>query len=342
MDKGDPSVVLIKASSGTAGWWCTGTVIAKRLVLTAAHCVEEADGATKMRVMFGSDESASRPGDYIAVKEWHHDPRYMSTSNLAAGHDAAVLILAEDARGAPRAINRTALTSAMTGSPVHVVGFGNDDGQQGTGSGKKREIHTLLAGLEQGVANVGKPGQTTCQGDSGGPSFMNIGGESVIMGITSYGLRGCVAEGSVTRVDLCASWIDPFIAANGGDGATTPPPSPGGACAESEPNDDANAASAVCASGEMRGRISTASDVDWYSWQVPADRTYTINLKTDHEYGMTLYKLVSGSSLHEVTSANDEIARATSDGGTYYLQVRGDNGDFSASDDYRVSMHVTR
>ena len=382
LDEGDPSVVLMKAAGGGTGWWCTGTVIAKRLVLTAAHCVAEADGETKMRVMFGSDESTAKADDYIPVKEWHHDPQYMATSNMADGHDAAVLILAADAPVAPLRINHTALTSAMTGSPVHVVGFGNDNGQRATGAGKKREIHTALAGLEQGVANVGKPGRTTCQGDSGGPSFMDIGGESVLMGITSYGLRGCVDYGSMTRVDLCASWIDPFIAANGGgegggkcapscagkacgddgcggvcgtcEGAavcskdgqcaspTPPPSSPGGACVESEPNNDANEANELCVAGEMTGRISTASDVDWYTWNVPADSKYTIDLKTDHDYEMTLYKLVSGDTLHEVTSSFDEIVRSTPEGGTYYLEVRGANDDFSASDDYRVSMHVAR
>lgn len=383
LDKGDPSVVLMKAESGNSGWWCTGTVIAPRLVLTAAHCVEDADGSTKMRVMFGSDEATAKATDYIAVKEWHHDPKYMATNNIAAGHDAAVLILAEDAKAAPLAINHTALTNAMNGSPVHVVGFGNDNGQQGTGAGKKREIHTALASLEQGVVNVGKPGQTTCQGDSGGPSFMTIGGATVIVGITSYGEQGCVNYGSMTRVDLAASWIDPYIAANGGGGGggtckpacdgrvcgadgcggvcgtcdggaecsaagqcaspkPPPPPPPGGACVESEPNDGPSGATAMCVSGAMTGRISTAWDSDWYSWKVPANRTYTIDLKTDHEYVMTLYKVVSGGSLYEITSAFDEIAKKTPDGGTYYLEVWGGNGDYSATDEYNVSMAITK
>lgn len=216
VDHGDPSVVLMKAESGNTGWWCTGTVIAKRLVLTAAHCVEDAGPGTKMRVMFGYDESQGKASDYVQVKEWHHDPKYMATNNIAAGHDAAVLILATDAPAPVQPINHQPLTAAMKGSPVHVVGFGNNNGQSGTGAGLKREIFTTLTSLEQGVVNIGHAGQTTCQGDSGGPSFMKIGGVDVVVGITSYGEMGCISYGSSTRVDLAAAWIDPFIAANGG------------------------------------------------------------------------------------------------------------------------------
>lgn len=231
VDKGDPSVVLMKAEQGGMGWWCTGTVIARRLVLTAAHCVEDATAGTKIRVMFGYDQSQAKASDYVQVKEWHADPQYMVTNNIAAGHDAAVLILASDALAPALPINRAPMTKAMVGSPVHVVGFGNDNGQAGTGSGLKREIHTTLHSLEQGVINVGKGGQTTCQGDSGGPSFMEIGGKTVIVGITSYGEMGCVSHGSSTRVDLSAAWIDPFIEANGGapdDGGGSGGADPGG------------------------------------------------------------------------------------------------------------------
>src|SRR6185503_17424836 len=116
---------------------------------------------------FGYDEAQGKAADYVQVKEWHHDPKYMATNNIAAGHDAAVLILASDALAPAIPINHTALTKANVGSPVHVVGFGNNNGQAGTGSGLKREIQTTLTSLEQGVMNVGHAGQTTCQGDSG-------------------------------------------------------------------------------------------------------------------------------------------------------------------------------
>lgn len=219
-DDGDPAVVLVMAQDGASGtgWWCTGSVVAKRVVLTAAHCVEEATSSTTMKVMLGTDASAASASNSIEVDSWQHDPQYMATNNIAAGHDAAVLLLKADAPVTPLAINTTPLTDAMVGQSVYVVGFGDDDGAAGTGAGTKRNLHTSLTSLEQGVANIGHAGQTTCFGDSGGPSFMNIGGRSVIVGITSYGAEQCASYGSVTRVDLSASWIQPFLDGSGGGG----------------------------------------------------------------------------------------------------------------------------
>jgi V8-like Glu-specific endopeptidase len=387
-DNGDPSVVLMKATQGNTGWWCSGTVIAKRLVLTAAHCVEDAGAGTQIEVMFGTDVKKAKPGDYVKVKAWHHDPKYMATNNIAAGHDAAVLILASDALAEPLPINRKPLTNAMIGSKVHVVGFGNDNGWAGTGSGLKREIWTKIAGLEQGVVNIGKAGQTTCQGDSGGPTFMNMDGVDVIIGITSYGLQAAWT----TAAPRASTWPPPGSTrtstrtaalrtvgaattrrparetAAGASAATTaavraaaratrgrraarrgparrtrprrrPLLPPAGDGSESEPNDDPNDANAV--DSQISGTIDWVADHDWYTWQVGAGATYTLELATSHEYVMTLYKVVSGGYLYEITSAFDVIQKTTPDGGTYYLEVWGGNGDYSPTDTYGVSVSIS-
>jgi secreted trypsin-like serine protease len=215
---GSLSVVLLKTEDGERGSWCSGTVIARRLVLTAAHCVAEArPDRARLRVMFGSDESESEPPDYVQVTEWHMDPQYKAMDDIIAGHDAAVLVLESDALSPAIPINRRELTERKVGSRVHVVGFGDDDGEASTGSGLKRHVYTDLHSLERGVMNIGKPGQTTCTGDSGGPAFMKIGGRKVVAGIHSYVRTGCVTYGSAARVDLSAAWIDPYIEEHGGE-----------------------------------------------------------------------------------------------------------------------------
>src|SRR5262249_34425157 len=118
------------------------------------------------------------------------------------------------------------------------------------------------------------------------------------------------------------------------------PPSPGG-CGESEPNDDTGEANAVCADGGMTGTIDWTADHDYYTFTVGAGQTYTLKLETSHEYVMTLYKVVPGY-LYEIESAFDSISHTTPDGGTYYVELWGGNGDSSPSDAYQLSVDVSK
>jgi V8-like Glu-specific endopeptidase len=222
VNSGDPAVVQMQAQKGTIGWGCTGTLIGKRLVLTAAHCVDGVDSQTKLKVMFAYRASAAKPSDYIEVVDWAADPQFMATNNIGAGHDAAVLVLGRDAPATPVPINRAPLTASMIGRAVRVIGYGFTDGYNYTGSGVKRQLKTSLKGLQQGVMTIGQAGRTTCQGDSGGPSLMTINGVESIVGITSYGFPNCTSYGSSTRVDLCTTFIDPYLKLYGGGGGCQP------------------------------------------------------------------------------------------------------------------------
>jgi len=91
----------------------------------------------------------------------------------------------------------------------------------------------------------------------------------------------------------------------------------------------------------MTGTIEWVADHDYYTFQVGAGQTYSLDLSTSHQYVMTLYKIVQGG-LYEIVSAFDHIEKTTPDGGTYYLELWGGNGDYSPGDKYEVSVAVSQ
>jgi hypothetical protein len=126
----------------------------------------------------------------------------------------------------------------------------------------------------------------------------------------------------------------------GPDPDPDPQPDPGGSCGESEPNNTSSGANAVCAEGVMTGTIDWVADHDWFTFQVGANQTYTLKLSTQQQYVMTLYKVVNGS-LQQIVSSFDEIQKTTPNGGTYYVELWGANGAFSAEAPYELSVAVT-
>jgi hypothetical protein len=188
------------------------------------------------------------------------------------------------------------------------------------------------------LINVGQSGKTTCQGDSGGPTFMNIGGQEQVIGVTSYGLVGCTSGGTMTRVDAFKNWVAQYVTPTNPPPNPNPPPTPDppptGCGVEQEPNNVANEADSVCSDGKGSGSIGSASDVDWFAWSIGASSTYYVNLAGAGK-SMTLYKAINGS-LYTIGSSSTQVARYTTDGGTYYLRVSGSTGA------YNIDVDVTQ
>ncbi|MCP4443967.1 MAG: trypsin-like serine protease [Myxococcales bacterium] len=195
----DEAVVAV-----VVGGLCTGTLVAPRIVLTAAHCVRDVieAGFTNLgRVNFGDGRGPWIDSIDVIDMTMHrlYDPPAFFL------HDIALLRLARAAPESikPIPISTTALTDEDVGLQLRVVGFGNTDGANGgSGSGTKRQVTVPL--LEVNAAHIGFGDHiyNTCQGDSGGPTFATFDGVEYVIGVTSFGASGCAGRSYMTRTDV--------------------------------------------------------------------------------------------------------------------------------------------
>ncbi len=200
-DEGDPAVVAFLKSDGSP--YCTGTVIAPQVVISAAHCIVF-DGKVTLpaRVAFGTD--AHNPTSTIEVTWGEPHPHYGGRTFF---NDAALIGLASEAPVAPVAFRHVPLGPNDLDRQLRFVGFGLTEEKK---SGVKLEGATKLRALDPEFLIYG---QVTCNGDSGGPAFLDNAGVEELVGMTSHGPLSCEAFGDSysTRVDSVAQWVEARI-----------------------------------------------------------------------------------------------------------------------------------
>jgi len=200
---------LVSPKQYSDGTWlyCSGTLVAPAVFLTAAHC-----GDDNGRVVVTFD-MAYTAGDITYLGTFHADPLYPGpTSDM---HDVAVVVLDAPITGiAPAHLPAAgSLTDLPHDQPFTSVGYGayevtNEPGGHqylyddvrmvATGTLNSTNKTLVRISMNPSLGNGG-----TCYGDSGGPNF--LGTTDIVAAITITGDAICRSTNVDYRMDTASA-----------------------------------------------------------------------------------------------------------------------------------------
>lgn len=206
-------VIVSEAGMGT----CTGSLIHKRIVLTAAHCLDESSGAIrKIYAVFTNDISkATRENVIAGVTGKAHEA--FAPSAALSWNDVALIKLAADAPADFKLVRLPSRTTQVkAGVKATQMGFGKAEAT--------RTPATDTSGVFRGVGGIAllrlsadgkelhfdETNKGSCNGDSGGPAYIREkDGKLTQIGLNSRGtLRdSCLGTGIYTNVAAHLKWI---------------------------------------------------------------------------------------------------------------------------------------
>lgn len=188
---------VVGIASETGGAWCSGTLIADRIVLTAVHCTIT-ETSTSMRVIFGEDDL--QPDLSIRVIDKLEHP-YRDTTLLTLEFAPSTLLAIR-----PIPIFAGTMSAGDEGMMLEEGGYGDT---QAMTHGRFFARETLFA-VNAATFTVDGHGQMgVCYGDSGGPSLMTTPeGDVRVLGDLSQGDEMCAHQDDYVRVDLLRPWIE--------------------------------------------------------------------------------------------------------------------------------------
>ena len=232
-DEVHTNVGLVRFTTESGRFRCSGTLISPTVVLTAGHCTGDTGDspATNVFVSFNTDlaldplapgitpqERAARAANYITGTA-HPDPGWDGKLSISKQHDQGVVVLDAPAATKWPGIKPAPLLpvgtldanqGALKNRTFTLVGYGVDIGAKKAQIvvTERRSTTSLLKNVQTEVvtfqmnANNSTAEGGSCFGDSGGPVFLGqfvAGDSSFVNSLT------CNATGGYQRVDTAYS-----------------------------------------------------------------------------------------------------------------------------------------
>lgn len=199
------------------GYICTGTLIAKNLVLTAAHCVDPK--AKNLEIYFTPEIKGAKPEQRRTVNTAIVHDKYKTDVAAKESNDIAILRFDGEAPAgyevAPMLFDQGYLYNNRN---TIVAGYGlNFATIIKKGAGVLRTTRLPIDDVNYSATEV-LLGQSVrkgiCSGDSGGPAYLEINGQLYVWGVASRGdsipiffVPKCMLFSVFSRVDAYQTWI---------------------------------------------------------------------------------------------------------------------------------------
>jgi len=178
--------------------FCGGSVISKRFVITAAHCVDSAGASSRMVVLGQHDQNRyyGKPQEYYITRFIVH-PSWRSSTIT---NDIALIELSSDIvyNEYIQPVGMDLEGQYHSAEQCVITGWGRLSGG-GSSPNVLQEAPTSIQSARQCSQRTTRPAQVcvyngnsgACNGDSGGPLSCKFGGEWKLVGIASFVYGSC-------------------------------------------------------------------------------------------------------------------------------------------------------